>query len=175
LYIDGGCDGNGAHGVWGDSGWGIAIYEVGTDLTGGEDDNDLVKEFAKVYGNIETDEASGWFMYAVRVTNQTGELTSVIEGLLGLIHVCNNEGDAIMLIDSLYAANMIDGVWNAENSKNKDLVMFARLLFGRRLLEKVRKTRAVTFVHIKGHSADGGNDRAYLLVLIILLILILVG
>jgi hypothetical protein len=25
-------------------------------------------------------------------------------------------------IDSLYAANMIDGVWNAENSKNKDLV-----------------------------------------------------
>ena len=64
-----------------------------------------------------------------------------------------------MLIDSLYDANMIDGVWNAENSKNKDLVML-----GRRLLETVRKQRAVPFVHIKGHSADGGNDRAELLV-----------
>jgi ribonuclease HI len=159
LYSDGGCDGNGAKGIWGDSGWGVAIYEVGTDLTGGEDDNDLVKEFANLYGNIVTDKASGWYMYAVRGTNQTGELTGVIEGLLWLMHVCNNEGDAIMLIDSLYAANMIDGVWNAENSKNKDLVML-----GRRLLEEVRKKRAVTFVHIKGHSADGGNDRADLLV-----------
>jgi hypothetical protein len=43
LYSDGGCDGNGAKGIWGDSGRGVAIYEVGTDLTSGEDDNDLIK------------------------------------------------------------------------------------------------------------------------------------
>jgi hypothetical protein len=43
-----------------------------------------------------------------------------------------------------YAANMIDGVRNAKTTKNKDLVML-----GRRLLEEVRKKRAVTFVHIK--------------------------
>ena len=98
-------------------------------------------------------------MYAVRGTNQTGELTGVVEGLLWLLQVCGNNGNAIMLIDSLYAANMIEGVWNAENSKNRDLVML-----GRRLLAEVRKKRTVTFVHIKGHSADGGNDRADLLV-----------
>jgi hypothetical protein len=51
-------------------------------LTGGEDDNDLVKEFANLYGNTETDKASAWYMYAVRGTNQTGELAGVIEGLL---------------------------------------------------------------------------------------------
>ena len=61
-------------------------------------------------------------MYAVRGTNQTGELTGVVEGLLWLLQVCGNNGNAIMLIDSLYAANMIEGVWNAENSKNIDLV-----------------------------------------------------
>jgi hypothetical protein len=69
LYSDGGCDGNGAKGIWGDSGWGVAIYEVGTDLTGGEDDNDLIKEFVNLYGNIVIDKASGWYMYAVRGTN----------------------------------------------------------------------------------------------------------
>ena len=159
LYSDGGCDGNGAKGFWGDSGWGVAIYEVGTDLTGGEDDDDLVREFANLYGNIVTDKASGWFMYAVRGTNQTGELTGVVEGLLWLLQVCGNNGNAIMLIDSLYAANMVEGVWNAENSKNRDLVML-----GRRLLAEVRKKWVVTFVHIKGNSADGGNDRADLLV-----------
>jgi hypothetical protein len=47
-----------------------------------------------------------------------------------------------MLIDSLYAANMIEGVWNAENSRNKDLVML-----GRRILEEVRRTRDVTVIY----------------------------
>ena len=94
----------------GDSGWGVAIYEVGTDLTSDEDDDDLVREFANLYGNIVTDKASSWYMYAVRGTNQAGELTGVVEGLLWLLQVCGNNGNAIMLIDSLYAANMIDGV-----------------------------------------------------------------
>jgi ribonuclease HI len=128
-------------------------------LTGGADDADLVTEFANLYGNIETVQASPWFMYTVRGTNQTGELTGVIEALLWLLHHCSNQGEAIMLIDSLYAANMNEGVWNAENSRNKDLVML-----GRRIMEEVRRTRDVTFVHTKGHSADGGNDRADLLV-----------
>ena len=43
-------------------------------------------------------------MYAVRSTNQTGELIGVVEGLLWLLQVCGNNGNAIMLIDSLYAA-----------------------------------------------------------------------
>ena len=56
-------------------------------------------------------------MYAVRGTNQTGEVTGVVEGLLWLLQVCSNDGDAIMLIDSLYAANMIDGVCNAKKQQ----------------------------------------------------------
>ena len=46
-----------------------AIYEMRTDLTRGDDDVDLVKEFADLSGNIETDKVSPWFMYAVRGTN----------------------------------------------------------------------------------------------------------
>ena len=31
---------------------------------------------------------------------------------------------------------------------------------GKELLSRVRQQRAVTFVHVKGHSGDPGNDRA---------------
>ena len=30
----------------------------------------------------------------------------------------------------------------------------------RTILRQVRAVRKVTFIHVKGHSADGGNDRA---------------
>jgi hypothetical protein len=39
---------------------------------------------------------------------------------------CSNAWEAIMLDDSLYAANMIKVVRSAENLKNKDLVMLGR-------------------------------------------------
>ena len=37
-------------------------------------------------------------------------------------------------------------------------------MLGTRLLEEVWKMREATFVHTKGHSADGGKDQADLLV-----------
>ena len=37
---------------------------------------------------------------------------------------------------------------------NKDLIET-----GRKLLERVRSSLNVTFVHVKGHKADEGNER----------------
>ena len=34
------------------------------------------------------------------------------------------------------------------------------ILVSQDLLARARRTRKVTFIHVKGHSADGGNDRA---------------
>ena len=60
----------------------------------------------------------------------------------------------VMLFDSCYAANMVTGRWKP--NANLSLVKWARSL-----LKDVEATgRAVHWVHIKGHSSDGDNDRA---------------
>eukprot|EP01050_Picozoa_sp_SAG11_P004505 SAG11_NODE_290_length_11190_cov_12.004872_4_plen_133_part_00 len=59
-----------------------------------------------------------------------------------------------MLFDSCYAANMVTGRW--QPNANVALVEWAR-----KLLADVEATGStVHWVHIKGHSSDGGNDRA---------------
>ena len=58
-----------------------------------------------------------------------------------------------MLYDSGYAANMVAGRW--QPNTNTNVVQWAR-----GLLAEVEKSRTVHWVHVKGHSGDGGNDRA---------------
>ena len=64
-----------------------------------------------------------------------------------------SERTAIMLYDSGYAANMVAGRW--QPNTNTNVVQWAR-----GLLAEVEKSRTVHWVHVKGHSGDGGNDRA---------------
>ena len=60
----------------------------------------------------------------------------------------------ISMFDSCYAANMVTGRW--QPNANVALVEWAR-----KLLADVEATgRTVHCVHVKGHSAKGGNDRA---------------
>ena len=60
---------------------------------------------------------------------------------------------AVMLYDSGYAANMVAGRW--QPNTNTNVVQWAR-----GLLAGVEKSRVVHWVHVRGHSGDGGNDRA---------------
>ena len=61
---------------------------------------------------------------------------------------------AVMLYDSGYAANITTGRWKA--NANEALVAWVR-----RLLAQVEANgRVVHWVHVKGHSDDGGNDAA---------------
>ena len=53
-----------------------------------------------------------------------------------------------------YAANMATGRWKA--ASNVALVAWVQKL----LAEVEESGRAVHWVHVKGHSADGGNDKA---------------
>ena len=56
------------------------------------------------------------------------------------------------VVDSTYAANMTNGVWNAK----ANLVAVTTL---RLLLRKVRDVGcAVEFVHVEGHTADAGVE-----------------
>ena len=100
-------------------------------------------------------------MGAERGTNQTGELTSVIKALLfllyniemGLLEVMKECHGVVILVDSLYAMNQIEGNWKM--GTNKDLIET-----GQKLLELARRSWDVTFVHVKGHRDDDGNERA---------------
>ena len=64
------------------------------------------------------------------------------------------ETAAVLLYDSAYAANMATGRWKA--ASNVALVAWVQKL----LAEVEESGRAVHWVHVKGHSADGGNDKA---------------
>ena len=88
----------------------------------------------------------------MRGTNQTGELCGCINALLWLEEY-GEDGDVAICVDSLYAGNEIEGCWAVK--ANHHLIRY-----GLEVHERVRQTRSVTFIHVKGHSADGGNDRA---------------
>eukprot|EP01050_Picozoa_sp_SAG11_P043042 SAG11_NODE_20155_length_451_cov_2.562500_1_plen_115_part_10 len=88
-------------------------------------------------------------------TNNTGEIIGIGHALVWLRDVDETNAPAAMLFDSCYAANMITGRW--QPNKNIALISWAR-----RLLKEVTEDegRQIHWVHVKGHSEDGGNDRA---------------
>ena len=152
VYTDGGADGNGARGIWGAAGWGVHVLEVPEE----EDVERTVR--ADLWGPVVTEEADVFFCGADRGTNNTGELVGIGQGLMWLRDLAGDTpGEAVMLYDSGYAANVTSGRWKA--NANHALVAWTR-----RLLAEVEAVRTVHWVHVKGHSADGGNDRADALV-----------
>ena len=76
-----------------------------------------------------------------------------MEALLWILHVAEGVGDVVMCCDSHYVMGIADGLINP--AANLEAVMCFRTL-----LRQVRAVRAMTFVHMKGHSSDAGNDRA---------------
>ena len=68
------------------------------------------------------------------------------------MYVASGAGGAVILCDSCYTTDMLD-----ERATPKSNVALVRL--GKELLSRVRQQRAVTFVHVKVHSGDPGNDR----------------
>ena len=140
IYSDGGCDGNGAGGKWGASGWGVHVSLVLADGS--------LEEMADLWGPVETQEASPWFMGAVRGTNQTGELSGLGQSLYWLRDVDNTTRAVVILYDSMWAYNMLEGNWTPAYN----VAMVRRL---QRVLAEVRRTRDVYFVHVKSHQDDG--------------------
>ena len=179
AYTDGGCDGNGSKGVWGASGWGAHVMEVGAaahgqgqgwcyrcdappqacvceldaasagDFTAGDAE---VTARADLWGPVVTNGRAPCFFGADKGTNNTGEITGVIQVLLWLMH-CAGDGDAIILCDSCYAMDAIEDRMVIRS--NVKLIAMAQSL-----LAQAREQRTVTFTHVKGHSTDGGNSRA---------------
>ena len=76
AYTDGGSDGNGAGGVYGRVGWGACIVRK----TGDSEDDRI--ELEELWGPVETDADSVWYLGAEEKTNNTAELTGIAQALL---------------------------------------------------------------------------------------------
>jgi ribonuclease HI len=152
FYTDGGCDGNGANGVWGKAGWGAVAMR--TNASTGE------REVAdELWGNVELDATSPYFLGATVGSNNTGELIGIAQALIWLRDVDAGQAQAAICFDSEYAARITQGIYRPK--KNAELSRICQ-----RLLKEEAKRRAggVKFIHVRGHSDDVGNDRADLLV-----------
>jgi hypothetical protein len=64
-----------------------------------------LKELADLWGRVEIEEASPWYMDAKRGTNNTGELSGLGQSLLWLRDVDNTTRTAVILYDSIWAYN----------------------------------------------------------------------
>jgi ribonuclease HI len=98
-----------------------------------------------------TDETSQWCTGSMRGTNQTGELNGIGQALMWLRDVDDGTDAAVVVYDSMYAANMTQEIFEAHCNKEAVEVNI-------KLLAEVKVVTEVHFVYVKGHSGDEGND-----------------
>ena len=107
-------------------------------------------------GPVITDKTAGVFLGAEKHSNNSGELTALIEGMLWALE-CDTQPDSAILLrpDSELAMGWTIGDLKAK--VNKALVAKARCVYKRLLCQ--RKGR-VYWRHVKGHSGHLRNDHA---------------
>ena len=153
IYTDGGCDGNGANGVWGAAGWGLCALEK-------MDEGDPEVR-AEMWGPVVTDASDEYYCHCDRGSNNTGELVGMAQAILWLRDVDGGDDAACICYDSEWAANMTQGMWNPKEKGIKECVTWCKGLLA---AENERRAGGVCFVHVRGHYDDNGNDRADALV-----------
>ena len=146
IYTDGSClDNRNVKDKTAPSGWGALVLSK---------DGTQVEE---LYGPVELDRNSRYYLRAHVGSNNTAELSAIGEALLwirdfGRLYY----GDARVRIcyDSVYAANSVMGIFNGE--KNTALYLYCRDI----LADEKARGWVVEFVKVAAHSKDRYNDRA---------------
>lgn len=137
IYVDGSCIGNvHVRDQAQPTGWGVCIQGAHT---------------LELYGPVVTCRQSPFFDGAEHGSNNTAELTAMIEALHWLMS--SSVASATLFYDSKYAANIMTKVYNAQ--KNKELASKLQALY-----EKAKAKISITLTYIKGHSHNAGNDAA---------------
>ena len=149
AYTDGGCDGNGAKGVWGKAGWGAWICRKLIHTN-----NVSYAAAADLWGPVVTDPSDPFHCGCDVGTNNTGELCGMLNALLWAKRQNGHETFAICY-DSMYACNVTNGVWKPK--KNKSISARCYDAFCE---ENKRRKGGIVFIHVKGHSDNDGNDKA---------------
>ena len=96
AYTDGVCDGNGAQGTWGAAGWGAWICSK------------QHTALADLWGPVVVDPTDPFYCGCSNATNNTGELTGMLNALMWAKSQGGHETFAIVY-DSKYAKNITTG------------------------------------------------------------------
>ena len=121
AYCDGGADGNGANGVNGAAGFGVALMRKLTEAI-----PDIPTILDELWGPVELDDSSPFWDGCRVGTNNTGELTGVAQALRWSIAE-GGEDQLIICYDSEYAAAMTQGEWQAK--KNQEAIDICAQLY----------------------------------------------
>ncbi|KAJ8598626.1 hypothetical protein CTAYLR_003052 [Chrysophaeum taylorii] len=145
IFTDGGCIGNRnvKDNPTQPAGWGVVV-------TRGEETVD------ELFGPVELDPRSEYFLGAEVRSNNTGELSGIAEALLWL-GCTPDDVPARLNYDSEYAAKITQRIFKAK----KNVALAERC---QSLLDTARARRTIVFRHVKGHAGIAGNERADALV-----------
>ena len=108
-----------------------------------------------LYGPVMTDMWDHRWIGARDHTNNTGELSAIIEAMLWLLQEAPDNGSEPVMLryDSQYAANLATGRWSPQC--NQELVGEAR-----RAVNEVMERRNITWQHVYGHTGAHDNELA---------------
>jgi len=149
VFTDGACAGNQNVATSKcPAGWGAIVVEgcLGLPPSGGA-------ALAELFGPVDLDTSSPFYLGAEVGSNNTGELSAVCEALRWLTEHEPSTRDAVICYDSEYASNQAQGIHKA----HKNVALARR---SHALLAEARKKRNVRFLHVKGHSGHKWNDAA---------------
>eukprot|EP00439_Symbiodinium_sp_Y106_P074883 s828_g14.t1 len=148
LYLDGACPNNrNVHDVAHSAGWGVAVFEHSP--AHGR------REAFRLFGPVEVDRSSAFFLGAEVCSNNTAELTAFGEALLWLRDEAPGPKDrpAVLCYDSQYAKKAMTG----ENRAHANVELVASV---QRLWQELYARRRLLLSWIKGHAGDFGNELA---------------
>lgn len=149
IYTDGACKGNNfVHSKVCPAGFGVAVYVHASGAS-----------MCELFGPVELDAQSPFFLGAEVGSNNTAELTALGESLYWIRDVGTTAafpGPVRVLYDSEYAFKSISGEYDGK--KNRALIERIRVLYAE--CRRARPGSLLQFEHVKGHSGDAGNDRA---------------
>ena len=148
IYTDGACkDNQNVREKVCKAGWGVAIYR--------HEDDELIEQ---LYGPVELNPKSSFYMNAEVGSNNTAELSALGECLYWILEYGTLDrypGSLHVLYDSEYAYKSMVGLYNGE--KNVSLCQLVRLLYKE---ASKKRPASLFFSHVKGHSGNVGNDMA---------------
>ena len=121
------------------AGWGVYIQQGHSEIVG--------------HGKVNTDYSSPYFLGAQVGSNNTGELTALIEAMLYLLHDTVKASCITLYHDSKWAAQMVRG--QARPKRHATMVHHARKIYS-----QLQEKSDVRWEWVKGHSGVAGNARA---------------